>query len=503
MGKPTGFLEFDRQAPEKRPVQERINDYKEYIKPYSAEELNKQSARCMNCGVPFCHNGCPLGNIIPEFNDAVYDGNWKEAYEILTSTNNFPEFTGRICPAPCESACVLGINQPPVAIEEIEKHIIEIAFDKGFVEAKKPHVRTGKKVAIIGSGPAGLAAAAQLNYAGHWVTVFERDEEPGGLLRYGIPDFKLEKWIVSRRIDVMKEEGVQFKCHANVGVNVNINDLLREFNAIVLAGGSTAPRNLFIPGRELKGVHFAMDFLKQNNKVVAGKKPLEYAGIESNILNEILKATGKNVVVIGGGDTGSDCVGTSNRQDAKTVTQFELLPKPPESRTAHMPWPSFPMLLKTTTSHEEGVQRQWAVATKAFIGDENGKLKALQIVDLEWKITAEGRPAQFVEIENSIREIPCELALLAMGFVHPQQVGFINDLGIELDERGNIKATEKAYKTNIAKVFTAGDMRRGQSLVVWAISEGRECARKVDEFLMGSSLLATKDASILQETLCY
>jgi glutamate synthase (NADPH/NADH) small chain len=503
MGKPTGFLEFNREAPEKRPITERVQDYKEYIKPYSEEKLNYQAARCMNCGVPFCHSGCPLGNVIPEFNDAVYDGNWKEAYEILTSTNNFPEFTGRICPAPCESACVLGINQPPVAIEEIEKHIIEIAFDKGFVKAKKPNLRTGKKVAVIGSGPAGLAAAAQLNYAGHLVTVFERDEEPGGLLRYGIPDFKLEKWVVARRVDVMKEEGVIFKCHANVGVNVSISDLLREFNAIVLAGGSTTPRNLHIPGRELNGVHFAMDFLKQNNKAVAGQNPLANAAIESNILNEIVQATGKNVVVIGGGDTGSDCVGTSNRQGAASVTQFELLPKPPESRTPHMPWPSFPMLLKTTTSHEEGVQRQWAVATKEFIGDADGKLKALKIVDLEWKITAEGRPAQFVEIEGSEREIPCELALLAMGFVHPQHVGFINDLGVELDERGNVKATGKAFKTNIAKVFTAGDMRRGQSLVVWAISEGRECARKVDEFLMGSSLLETKDASILQETLSY
>jgi glutamate synthase (NADPH/NADH) small chain len=501
MGKPTGFKEFTRELPGKQPVQERLQHYSEFVERYSDEKLNQQSGRCMDCGVPFCHHGCPLGNVIPEFNHAVYNEDWKEAYDILNSTNNFPEFTGRICPAPCETACVLGINQPAIAIEEIEKHIIEIAFDKGFIKAKKPNLRTGKKVAVVGSGPAGLAAAAQLNYAGHTVTVFERDEEPGGLLRYGIPDFKLEKWVIDRRIDVMKEEGVVFKCHANVGVNISINDLLREFNAVVLAGGSTAPRNLYIPGRELNGVHFAMDFLKQNNKTVAGKDPLANAGIESNILNEIVRATGKNVVVIGGGDTGSDCVGTSNRQGAKNITQFELLPKPPESRTQHMPWPTFPMVLKTTTSHEEGVQRQWAVATKEFIGDTDGKLKALKIVDLEWKITAEGRPAQFVEIAESEREIPCELALLAMGFVHPQHVGFINDLGIDLDERGNIKATEKEFKTSISKVFAAGDMRRGQSLVVWAISEGRECARKVDEFLMGSSLLETKDASILQETL--
>lgn len=496
MGKPTGFIEFNREMPGKKPVAERLQHYHEFVEKYSDEKLNQQSARCMNCGVPFCHSGCPLGNVIPEFNDAVYRKDWKEAYDILSSTNNFPEFTGRICPAPCESACVLGINQPPVAIEEIEKHIIEIAFEKGFVAAKKPNLRSGKKVAVIGSGPAGLAAAAQLNYAGHAVTVFERDDAPGGLLRYGIPDFKLEKWVIDRRIKVMEEEGVVFKCLANVGVNVSINDVLREFNAIVLTGGSTTPRNLFIPGRELKGVHFAMDFLKQNNKRVAGKDIMANAAIESNILDEVVTATGKHVVVIGGGDTGSDCVGTSNRHGAKSVTQFELLPKPPAERNEFMPWPSFPMVLKTTTSHEEGADRHWAVATKEFIGDEAGNLKALKIVTLEWKIV-DGRPASFVEVPGSEKEIPCELALLAMGFVHPQHVGFINDLGIGLDERGNIKATEKDFRTNISKVFAAGDMRRGQSLVVWAISEGRECARKVDEFLNnGVSILETKTSSL-------
>ncbi len=496
MGKPTGFIEFNREMPGKKPVAERLQHFNEFVEKYSDEKLSQQSARCMNCGVPFCHSGCPLGNIIPEFNDAVYRKDWKEAYDILSSTNNFPEFTGRVCPAPCESACVLGINQPPVAIEEIEKHIIEIAFEKGFVAAKKPNLRSGKKVAVIGSGPAGLAAAAQLNYAGHSVTVFERDDAPGGLLRYGIPDFKLEKWVIDRRIKVMEEEGVVFKCLANVGVNVSINDVLREFNAIVLTGGSTTPRNLFIPGREFKGVHFAMDFLKQNNKRVAGKDILANAAIESNILDEEVTATGKNVVVIGGGDTGSDCVGTSNRHGAKSVTQFELLPKPPAERNEFMPWPSFPMVLKTTTSHEEGADRHWAVATKEFIGDEAGNLKALKIVTLEWKIV-DGRPASFVEVPGSEKEIPCELALLAMGFVHPQHVGFINDLGIGLDERGNVKATEKDYRTNISKVFAAGDMRRGQSLVVWAISEGRECARKVDEFLNnGASILETKTSSL-------
>ena len=487
MGKPTGFLEFTRELPSKRPVQERKNDYKEFVSLYKESQLNQQAARCMNCGIPFCHHGCPLGNVIPEFNDAVYNQSWQEAYDILSSTNNFPEFTGRICPAPCESSCVLGINQPPVAIEEIEKHIIEIAFEKGLVKARKPAMRTGKKIAVVGSGPAGLAAAAQLNTAGHTVTVFERDDEPGGLLRYGIPDFKLEKWVVARRIKLMEEEGITFKCNANVGVNISINDLLREYHAIVLAGGSTIPRDLPVPGRDLKGVHFAMDFLKQQNKRVS-KLPVD---------GEAIMATGKNVLVIGGGDTGSDCVGTSNRHKARSVTQFELLPKPPEARTAHMPWPTYPMTLKTSSSHEEGADRHWAVATKEFIGDGKGNLKGLKIVTLEWKLTDDGRAANFVEVAGSEKEIPCELALFAMGFVHPQHAGLLQELGVELDERGNVKAPEKSYQTNISKVFTAGDMRRGQSLVVWAISEGRECARKVDEYLMGQSLLERKDDSLI------
>lgn len=487
MGKPTGFIEFTRELPSKRSVKERMKDYKEFVERFPEQKLNQQAARCMDCGVPFCHNGCPLGNIIPEFNDAVYRKSWEEAYEILSATNNFPEFTGRICPAPCESACVLGINQPPVTIEEIEKHIIEIAFDQGFVKPRKPNLRTGKKIAVVGSGPAGLAAAAQLNYAGHTVTVFERDDTPGGLLRYGIPDFKLEKWVVDRRISLMVEEGVIFKCNANVGVNVSINDLLREFHAIVLAGGSTIPRNLNIPGRELNGVYFAMEFLKQQNQRVSNK----------TVEGDDILATNKNVVVIGGGDTGSDCVGTSNRHGAKSVTQFELMPKPPESRTPFMPWPTYPMTLKTSSSHEEGADRYWAIATKAFIGDEKGQLKALQIVDLEWKISEDGRPAKFEEKAGTEREIPCELAFLAMGFLHPQHEGLVAELGVELDERGNVKATEKMFQTNIQKIFTAGDMRRGQSLVVWAISEGRECARKVDEYLMGHSMLESKDQSYL------
>ena len=487
MGKPTGFLEFSREMPSKRPIKERVNDYREFVEKYPTQKLNQQAARCMDCGVPFCHSGCPLGNIIPEFNDAVYRQSWREAYDILSSTNNFPEFTGRICPAPCESSCVLGINQPPVAIEEIEKHIIEIAFEKGFVKPHKPNLRTGKKVAVVGSGPAGMAAAAQLNAAGHSVTVFERDDAPGGLLRYGIPDFKLEKWVIDRRISLMEEEGVIFQCNSEVGVNVSVNDLLRQFSAIVLTGGATIPRDLPAPGRDLKGIYFAMDFLKQQNKRVSRL-------LDKN--EEPILATGKHVVVIGGGDTGSDCVGTSNRHEAKSITQFELLPKPPESRTMQMPWPTYPMVLKISSSHEEGCERQWAVNTKEFISDGKGNIKALKIVDLEWKMGENGR-AQFVEIEGSAREIPCDLALLAMGFVHPQHEGLINDLAVELDERGNVRASEKSYQTNIQKIFTAGDMRRGQSLVVWAISEGRECARKVDEFLMGHSVLETKDENLI------
>jgi glutamate synthase (NADPH) small chain len=489
MGKPTGFLEFTRELPGKKSPKDRVKHYNEFVERLDDVKLNEQSARCMNCGIPFCHNGCPLGNVIPEFNDAVYRKNWAEAYEILSSTNNFPEFTGRICPAPCESSCVLGINQPPVAIEEIEKHIIEIAFDKGLVKPNAPKIRTGKKVAVIGSGPAGMAAAAQLNSAGHQVTVYERDDAPGGLLRYGIPDFKLEKWVVDRRIKLMQAEGIEFRCNAHVGVNVSINDILREYHAIVLAGGSTIPRDLPVTGRPLKGIHFAMDFLKQQNKRVANIA----------LQQEDVLATGKNVVVIGGGDTGSDCVGTSNRHGATSVTQFELMPMPPSERTPHMPWPSYPMILKTTSSHEEGVERHWAIATKAFVGDAEGHLKALKVIDLEWATSEDGRPARFVEKEGSERELPCELALLAMGFIHPQQEGLLSQLGVELDERGNVKATERNYQTNIAKIFTAGDMRRGQSLVVWAISEGRECARKVDEFLVGSSLLESKDRSLISQ----
>jgi glutamate synthase (NADPH/NADH) small chain len=484
MGKVTGFQEFDRELPQKAPVAERIKNYNEFVGLYPDEKLNQQSARCMNCGIPFCHSGCPLGNIIPEFNDAVYRKNWEEAYQILSSTNNFPEFTGRICPAPCESACVLGINKPAVAIEEIEKHIIEIAYAKNLVKPVAPLIKTGKKVAVIGSGPAGLAAAAQLSKAGHSVTVFERDDKAGGLLRYGIPDFKLEKWVIDRRIKIMEEDGVEFKYNVEVGKNLAADEVVRNHDAVVLSGGSTIPRDLPIPGRELKGIHFAMDFLKQQNKRVSDTK------FEA----EDIFATGKDVVVIGGGDTGSDCVGTSNRQGAASVKQFEVMFRPPEARTAHMPWPTYPMVLKVTSSHEEGADRYWGINTKEFLGDENGELRAIKVTDVSWEVDVLGRPIKFTEVEGSEREIACQRVFLAMGFVNPQHEGMLKKLGVELDVRKNVNANDKTFRTNVSKVFAAGDMRRGQSLVVWAISEGREAARKVDEFLMGHSTLESKDA---------
>lgn len=483
MSDPKGFLKYERETPKTRKATERTKDYEELYQDFSDEKTKQQAARCMDCGVPFCHNGCPLGNIIPEFNEAVYEEDWRRAFEILSETNNFPEFTGRICPAPCESACVLGINQTPVAIEHIEKAIAETAFKKGYVQPQTPAFRTGKKVAVIGSGPAGLAAAAQLNKAGHTVTVYEKNTRIGGLLRYGIPDFKLAKKVIDRRLQLMEAEGIRFKTNSNVGVNVDAQQLLAEQDAIILCGGSTIPRDLNIPGRELKGVHFAMDFLEQNNKRVAGD--------EIPKSSEIF-ATDKNVVVIGGGDTGADCVGTSNRHGAKSITQIELLAKPPASRNKENPWPRYPMILRTSTSHEEGCDREWAILTKAFIGDENGNLKAIQLVDVKWEIV-EGQRSQLLEVAGSEREIPCGLALLAIGFLHPQFEGLLEQLDIEIDDRGNV--TDNNYQTNNEKVFVAGDMRRGQSLVVWAISEGREAAKSVDEFLMGKSVLEAKAGS--------
>jgi glutamate synthase (NADPH/NADH) small chain len=484
MGKPTGFQEFNRELPGKTAPDARVKNYNEFVGLYTADKLNEQSARCMDCGIPFCHSGCPLGNIIPEFNDAVYRKNWVEAYEILSSTNNFPEFTGRICPAPCESACVLGINKPPVAIEEIEKHIIEIAYEKNLVKPVAPLIKTGKRVAVVGSGPAGLAAAAQLSKAGHLVTVYERDDKPGGLLRYGIPDFKLEKWVIDRRIQVLEADGIEFICNTEIGKHIAAEELVRAYDAVVMAGGSTIPRDLPIPGRQFKGVHFAMDFLKQQNKRVGN----------STFTAEDILATDKDVVVIGGGDTGSDCVGTSNRHGAKSILQFEFMPQPPTARTAAMPWPSYPMVLKTTSSHEEGCQRHFGINTKEFLGDKDGNLRALKVTDVSWETDFLGRPTKFAEVEGSERELPCQRVFLAMGFVNPQYNGMLEALGVELDERKNVKAKEGVYRTNISKVFACGDMRRGQSLVVWAISEGREAARKVDEFLTGHTLLESKDA---------
>ncbi|MBK9634720.1 MAG: glutamate synthase subunit beta [Bacteroidetes bacterium] len=492
MGKPTGFKEFTRELPAYRDPKQRLGDYKDLYVEFSDEKTQKQGARCMDCGVPFCHFGCPLGNIIPEFNDAVYQGDWKLAIDILSSTNNFPEFTGRICPAPCEASCVLGINQPPVAIEHIEKSIIEKAYELGYVKPFIPKERTGKKVAIIGSGPAGLAAAAQLNKAGHFVTVYERADQIGGLLRYGIPDFKLEKWVIDRRLEVMKSEGIEFKLNSNIGVNIDAKEMEAQFDALVLTGGSTVPRDLPITGRELKGVFPAMEFLSQQNKRVADiKVEVDHTG--KPYQNGSLSAKGKNVLVIGGGDTGSDCVGTSNRHGAKSVTQIELLGKPPVGRDENNPWPLWPMILRTSSSHEEGVERQWSLLSKAFIGNEKGELTGLKVVEIEWK-TVDGKP-QFVEMPETEHIIPCELALLAMGFLFPDKTGIMDQLNIEQDERGNIKTTN--YQTANAKVFSAGDMRRGQSLVVWAISEGREAARAVDIYLMGTSNLEAKDEGIL------
>ncbi len=465
MGKPTGFLEYTRELPTKEDPKNRIANYEEFELAFPEEKTSKQAARCMDCGVPFCHSGCPLGNKIPDFNDAVYRGEWEEAWSILKSTNNFPEFTGRICPAPCEGSCVLGINQPPVAIEHIEKSIAEKAFDLGLEKANKPEKSTGRKVAVVGSGPAGLAAADQLNQAGHTVTVFERDTKIGGLLRYGIPDFKLSKEVVDRRVDLLKKEGIDFKTSVNVGQDISSEVLDRQFDAIVLCGGSTVPRDLPIPGRDLEGIHFAMDFLTQQNRDVAGNLTTE---------NRVL-ATDKDVVVIGGGDTGSDCVGTSNRQKAKSITQIEIMDKPPLDRAETNPWPEWPMILRTSTSHEEGCDRKWALMTKEFVG-EKGKLSGLKVVDVSFE------NGKLKERPNSERIIPAQLALIAAGFLYPQKEGLLDQLRLELDQRGNVAT--RNFKSSSDKVFAAGDMRRGQSLVVWAIAEGRKAAEAVDKFLM-------------------
>lgn len=487
MGQVDGFMKFDREMPKSRDPKERLKDYKEVYTPLDKEKVKQQAARCMDCGVPFCHNGCPLGNNIPDFNDAVYHGKWEEAIRILSSTNNFPEFTGRICPAPCEASCVLSINNQPITIEYIEKTIAEQAYEKGYIKPNPPKSRTGKRVAVVGSGPAGLAAAAQLNKAGHWVTVFERSDRIGGLLRYGIPDFKLEKHVIDRRLRLMEQEGIVFRTNAHVGVNISAKHLQDEFDAVVMCGGASAPRDLPIPGRQLKGIHFAMEFLPQQNKRVAGDR----------IFSGEILATDKNVLVIGGGDTGSDCVGTSNRHGAKSVTQIELLAKPPLQRYENNPWPLWPMVLMTSSSHEEGVNREWAILTKEFLGDNTGRLTGLRVVEIKWGVNAQGKMG-FEEIAGTERVVPCELALLAIGFVGAEKHGLVEELKIELDERGNIR-TEN-YMSSVEGVFAAGDVRRGQSLVVWAISEGREAARAVDTWLMGSSALEAKDQSFVHLT---
>ncbi len=491
MGDVRGFLKYGRKHHSNEPAAERVRHYNEFLVVLSEADLRQQGARCMDCGIPFCHTGCPLGNIIPDWNDLVYRGQWREALDRLHATNNFPEFTGRVCPAPCESACVLGINEDPVAIKEIEMTIADRGFAEGWITPEPPIERTGKRVAVVGSGPAGLAAAQQLNRAGHSVTVFERADRPGGLLMYGIPDFKLDKQKVWRRIRQMEAEGVVFRCNANVGVDVTTQQLRDDFDAILLCGGSTAPRDLPIPGRNLRGVHFAMEFLPQQNKRNQGDPiPQEAGGIF---------ASGKDVIIIGGGDTGSDCTGTSNRHGARSVTQFELLAQPPDlgshprakDRPTQSPWPYWTMMLRTSTSHEEGCDRHFSVLTKEFLGDESGHVKGLKTCTIEW-FYENGRQ-QFREVPGTEKTFDCQLVLLAMGFTGPERRGPIADLGLALDDRGNIKC-DAEYRTSVDGVFAAGDMRRGQSLVVWAIHEGREAARAVDKHLMGVTNLPSVQA---------
>jgi glutamate synthase (NADPH/NADH) small chain len=470
MGKVTGFLEYTREVAQRRPPAVRIRDWFEIYQPFPEETLRSQGARCMDCGVPFCHTGCPLNNIIPDWNDLVYRGRWREAIRQLHTTNNFPEFTGRLCPAPCEASCVLGINEPAVTIKQIEKSIVDRAFEEGFIKPEPAETRTGKRVAIAGSGPAGLAAAQQLARAGHDVTVFEKSDRIGGLLRYGIPSFKMEKRLIDRRLEQLRAEGVKFETKAHVGANVPVEDLLKGFDALLLAGGAEQPRDLKVPGRELQGIHFAMEFLPQQNRRCEGDSVPEA---------EAILATGKHVVIIGGGDTGADCLGTCHRQGALSVTQFELLPKPPDERSPSTPWPLWPMQLRVESSHEEGGVRDWNVSTVKFTGDERGRVRQLHAVRVDAKLNP---------IPGTEFSLEADLVLLAMGFLGPAKNGPIAQLGVKLDGRGNV-STDERYMSSIPGVFAAGDMRRGQSLIVWAIAEGRKAARGIDLYLMGESKL--------------
>jgi glutamate synthase (NADPH/NADH) small chain len=467
MGEATGFLKYDRETPSRRPVPVRLRDWKEVYEPFPVEHLQTQAARCMDCGIPFCNNGCPLGNLIPDWNDLVYRDHWREAIERLHATNNFPEFTGRLCPAPCEAACVLGINQDPVTIKQVEVTIIEHAFDEGWVAPQVPEVRTGKKVAVVGSGPSGLAAAQQLTRAGHDVVVLERADRIGGLLRYGIPEFKMEKRILDRRIAQMEAEGTEFRTGVDVGVDITAEELRERYDAVVLAGGATAWRDLPIPGREYKGVYQAMEYLPPSNKVQQGDLPASP-----------IDANGKRVVIIGGGDTGADCLGTAHRQGATSIHQFEILPRPPETRAESTPWPTWPLMFRTASAHEEGGERLFSVNTERFLGDDEGNLRGLRAHEVEM---VEGR---FEKVEGTDFEVPCELVFLSMGFLGPQREGLLEELGVELNQRGNVVRDDE-WSTNVPGVFVAGDMGRGQSLIVWAIAEGRSCAAAVDRHLMG------------------
>jgi glutamate synthase (NADPH) small chain len=481
MGKPTGFLEVERVERGYDKPAARKKSWREFVKPLPEPMLRAQASRCMDCGIPFCHNGCPVNNLIPDWNNLVYRDQWKNALVALHATNNFPEFTGRICPAPCEASCTLNLEDNPVTIKTIECAIVDRGWEEGWIGPQLPTRQTGKRVAVIGSGPAGMACAQQLARAGHAVTLFEKADRIGGLLRYGIPDFKMEKWLIDRRVEQMAAEGVEFRTGIEVGVDVSVDQLLGAFDALALTGGAELPRDLEVPGRELAGIHFAMDFLPQQNKRNAGD-PEAVAAPQGTI-----SAKAKHVVVIGGGDTGSDCIGTSSRQGAASITQLEILPRPPEHENKALTWPDWPLKLRTSSSHEEGCERDWAVLTRRALGS-NGRVEALECVRVEWAQGPDGR-WRMQEIPDSTFELKADLVLLAMGFLGPRKAGMVEQSGVKLDPRGNVSANTLDYQTSAPKVFAAGDMRRGQSLVVWAIREGRQCARAIDEFLMGTSLL--------------